>query len=273
MNNNLINETFNKHLNLLRNKLKLTEGEMDSPPLASSKKKFDSEKYNKIGEYAKELLDKKSFYYEIPEGRLQLIHKIKSHFKDFYHNWGVQHMKDKDLMGILDYIFSDDEQWVTAKDTRETDFPDFLRHSSRISTRARAMPPNPEKFAEFPSVLRKYMEPMHVNENFEEEGDSKVDKFIKNAVMADSQMELMKNRDSLILIVKTFMEAIGRKPYSDRTVEIHIDAVMSGSSRYVSRRDNPDIVTPGIGGKTNTSHMDVEDDDDDAAGKRLGYNL
>jgi len=51
--------------------------------------------------------------------------------------------------------------------------------------------------------------------------------------------------------------------------------VMSGSSRYVSRRDNPDIVTPGIGGKTNTSHMDVEDDDDDddAAGKRLGYNL
>jgi hypothetical protein len=37
--------------------------------------------------------------------------------------------------------------------------------------------------------------------------------------------------------------------------------------------DNPDIVTPGIGGKTNTSHMDVEDEDDDAAGKRLGYNL
>ena len=47
MNNNLINETFNKHLNLLRNKLKLTEGEMDSPPLTSSKKKFDSENYNK----------------------------------------------------------------------------------------------------------------------------------------------------------------------------------------------------------------------------------
>ena len=75
--------------------MKLTEGEMDSPPLTSSKKKFDSEKYNKIGEYAKELLAKKSFYYEIPEGRLQLIHKIKSHFKNFYHNWDVQHMKDK----------------------------------------------------------------------------------------------------------------------------------------------------------------------------------
>lgn len=269
MNNNLINETFNKHLNLLRNKLKLTESEMDSPPLASSKKKFDSEKYNKIGEYAKELLDKKSFYYEIPEGRLQLIHKIKSHFKDFYHNWGVQHMKDKDLMGILDYIFSDDEQWVTAKDTRETD---FLGYSNRISTMAKAMPPNPEKFAEFPSGLRKYMEPMHVNENFDEDAYDKVDKFIKNAVMADSQMELMKNRDSLILIVKTFMEAIGRKPYSDRTVEIHIDAVMSGSSRYVSRLDNPDIVTPGIGGKTNTSHMDVEDEDEDDSRKRLGYN-
>jgi hypothetical protein len=113
-----------------------------------------------------------------------------------------------------------------------------------------------------------------LNENFDEDAYDKVDKFIKNAVMADSQMELMKNRDSLILIVKTFMEAIGRKPYSDTTVENHIDAVMSGSSRYVSRRDNPDIVTPGIGGKTNTSHMDVEDDDDDdAAGKRLGYNL
>ena len=109
-----------------------------------------------------------------------------------------------------------------------------------------------------------------LNENFD--AYDKVDKFIKNAVMADSQMELMKNRDSLILIVKTFMEAIGRKPYSDRTVEIHIDAVMSGSSRYVSRRDNPDIVTPGIGGKTNTSHMDVEDDDDDDSRKRLGYN-
>ena len=136
---------------------------------------------------------------------------------------------------------------------------------------ARAMPPNPEKFAEFPSSLRKYMDPVH--ENFDEDAYDKVDKFIKNAVMADSQMELMKNRDSLILIVKTFMEAIGRKPYSDTTVENHIDAVMSGSSRYVSRRDNPDIVTPGIGGKTNTSHMDVEDDDDDAAGKRLGYNL
>jgi hypothetical protein len=179
-------------------------------------------------------------------------------------------MKDKDLMGILDYIFSDDEQWVTAKDTRETDFP---AHSSRISTRARAMPPNPEKFAEFPSVLRKYMEPMHVNENFEEEGDNKVDKFIKNAVMADSQMALMKNRDNLILIVKTFMEATGNKPYSDRAVEMYIDRVAGSSSGYVSRLENPDIVTPGIGGKTNTSHMDVEDDDDDAAGKRLGYNL
>lgn len=171
MNNNLINETFNKHLNLLRNKLKLTEGEMDSSLSMTSKKKFDSEKYNKIGEYAKELLAKKSFYYEIPEGRLQLIHKIKSHFKDFYHNWGVQHMKDKELMGILDYIFSDDEQWVTAKDTRETDFP---ARSSRISTMARAMPPNPEKFAEFPSGLRKYMEPVH--ENFDEDADDKVDK-------------------------------------------------------------------------------------------------
>ena len=109
-----------------------------------------------------------------------------------------------------------------------------------------------------------------LNENFDED---KVDKFIKNAVMADSQMELMNNRDSLILIVKTFMEAIGRKPYSDRTVEMHIDAVMAGSSRYVSRFDNPDIVTPGIGGKTNTSHMDVEDEDDDDSRKRLGYNL
>jgi hypothetical protein len=49
---------------------------------------------------------------------------------------------------------------------------------------------------------------------------------------------------------------------------------MSGSSRYVSRLDNPDIVTPGIGGKTNTSHMDVEDEDEDEddSRKRLGYN-
>jgi hypothetical protein len=124
-------------------------------------------------------------------------------------------------------------------------------------------------------TFKKHLKLLHgrLNENFDEDAYDKVDKFIKNAVMADSQMELMKNRDSLILIVKTFMEAIGRKPYSDRTVEIHIDAVMSGSSRYVSRLDNPDIVTPGIGGKTNTSHVDVEDEDDDAAGKRLGYKL
>jgi hypothetical protein len=88
---------------------------------------------------------KKSFYYEIPEGRLQLIHKIKSHFNNFYHNLGVQYMKDKELMGILDYIFSDDEQWVTAKIPEKL----ILLHI-RISTRARAMPPNPEKFAEIP---------------------------------------------------------------------------------------------------------------------------
>jgi hypothetical protein len=274
MNNNLINETFNKHLNFLRNKLKLTEGEMDSSPSMTSKKKFDSEKYNKIGEYAKELLAKKSFYYEIPEGRLQLIHKIKSHFNNFYHNLGVQYMKDKELMGILDYIFSDDEQWVTAKDTRETDFPDFLRHSSRISTMARAMPPNPEKFAEFPSGLRKYMEPVH--ENFDEDADDKVDKFIKNAVMADSQMALMKNRDNLILIVKTFMEAIGNKPYSDRAVEMYIDRVAGNSSGYVSRLENPDIVVPGLGGKkdaqidSDMAHLDDYDAEVEAR-KRLGY--
>ena len=122
-------------------------------------------------------------------------------------------------------------------------------------------------------TFKKHLKLLHgrLNENFDDY--DKVDKFIKNAVMADSQMELMKNRDSLILIVKTFMEAIGRQPYSDRTVEMHIDSVMSGSSRYVSRLDNPDIVTPGIGGKTNTSHMDVEDEDDDESRKRLGYNL
>ena len=180
-------------------------------------------------------------------------------------------MKDKELMGILDYIFSDDEQWVTAKDTRETD---FIAH--RISTRARAMPPNPEKFAEFPSVLRKYMEPMHVNENFDEEGDSKVDKFIKNAVLADSQMALMKNRDNLILIVKTFMEAIGNKPHSDRAVEMYIDRVAGSSSGYVSRLENPDIVVPGLGGKkdaqidSDMAHLDDYDAEVEAR-KRLGY--
>ena len=69
-------------------------------------------------------------------------------------------------------------------------------------------------------TFKKHLKLLHgrLNENFDEDAYDKVDKFIKNAVMADSQMELMKNRDSLILIVKTFMEAIGRKPYSDRTV-------------------------------------------------------
>jgi len=98
-----------------------------------------------------------------------------------------------------------------------------------------------ETFKKHLSLLRG-----RLNENFEEEGDSKVDKFIKNAVMADSQMALMKNRDNLILIVKTFMEATGNKPHSDRAVEMYIDRVAGSSSGYVSRLENPDIVVPGI---------------------------
>jgi len=128
-----------------------------------------------------------------------------------------------------------------------------------------------ETFKKHLSLLRG-----RLNENFEEEGDSKVDKFIKNAVMADSQMALMKNRDNLILIVKTFMEATGNKPHSDRAVEMYIDRVAGSSSGYVSRLENPDIVSPGLGGKKDTqidsdmAHLDDYDAEVEAR-KRLGY--
>jgi len=127
-------------------------------------------------------------------------------------------------------------------------------------------------------TFKKHLKLLHgrLNENFEEEGDNKVDKFIKNAVMADSQMALMKNRDNLILIVKTFMEATGNKPYSDRAVEMYIDRVAGSSSGYVSRLENPDIVVPGLGGKKDTqidpdmAHLDDYDAEVEAR-KRLGY--
>ena len=162
MNNNLLNETFNKHLNLLRSRLKLDEGEMESSPSTVSKNQY-SEKYTKIREYAMKLLADKSFYYERPEGRLQLIHKIKSHFRSFYHSSGVQDLKDKELLDILDYVLSDDEQWVTAKDTRQSDYDNDGRnmrdYTRNYSSRTRAMPPNPEKFSEFPGRGRQNLEP------------------------------------------------------------------------------------------------------------------
>ena len=162
MNNNLLNETFNKHLNLLRSRLKLDEGEMESSPSTVSKNKY-SDKYTKIREYAMKLLADKSFYYERPEGRLQLIHKIKSYFRSFYHSLGVQDLKDKELLDILDYVLSDDEEWVTAKDTRHgSDYANFIRNRmgwSNYSSRTRAMPPNPEKFSEFPVGGRQKLEP------------------------------------------------------------------------------------------------------------------
>ena len=162
MNNNLLNETFNKHLNLLRSRLKLDEGEMESSPSTVSKNQY-SEKYTKIREYAMKLLADKSFYYERPEGRLQLIHKIKSHFRSFYHSSGVQDLKDKELLDILDYVLSDDEEWVTAKDTRlGSDYANDKRMRDYVrnySSRTRAMPPNPEKFSEFPGSGRQNLEP------------------------------------------------------------------------------------------------------------------
>lgn len=158
MNNNLLNETFNKHLNLLRSRLKLDESEMESSPSTVSKNQY-SDKYTKIREYAMKLLADKSFYYERPEGRLQLIHKIKSYFRNFYHSLGVQYLKDKELLDILDYVLSDDEEWVTAKDTRlGSDYAnrDYTRN---YSSKTRAMPPNPEKFSEFPDGGRQNLEP------------------------------------------------------------------------------------------------------------------
>ena len=128
-----------------------------------------------------------------------------------------------------------------------------------------------ETFKKHLSLLRG-----RLNENFEEEGDNKVDKFIKNVVLADSQMALMKNRDNLILIVKTFMEVTGNKPHSDRAVEMYIDRVAGNSSGYVSRLENPDIVVPGLGGKKDTqidsdmAHLDDYDAEVEAR-KRLGY--
>jgi hypothetical protein len=89
-------------------------------------------------------------------------------------------------------------------------------------------------------------------------------------------MALMKNRDNLILIVKTFMEATGNKPYSDRSVEMYIDRVAGSSSGYVSRLENPDIVVPGLGGKkdaqidSDMAHLDDYDAEVEAR-KRLGY--
>ncbi len=139
MNNNLLNETFNKHLNLLRNRLKLNESENE----------FISERYRKISEYARELLAKKPFYYQNPDGRYQLIDKIKSYFKNFHHNLDVHHFSNKELMTILNDVLSDDEQWVTAKDTRETDYVSSYP-TSKISSMKSKMPAGPEKFAEFP---------------------------------------------------------------------------------------------------------------------------
>ena len=153
MNNNLLNETFSKHLNLLRSRLKLDEGDIDSPPMYSQLKKQNIEKMvEPVGKYARELLAKKSFYYELPEGRLQLVQNIKKHFGNFYHNLGVQDLTDRELLDVLNDILSDDEKWVTSKDSRLTGM------TGGYTSRTRAMPPNPETFGEFPRGSRQSLE-------------------------------------------------------------------------------------------------------------------